>query len=166
MTERKTSRTAQVFEAVGCTALVVLMLVVFVDVAGRNLLNRPLPWATELLEVVLAVMVFVFYPLLAIRGGHITVDLVSVRPSLQVLQRVVAALAGAVLFAVIAWCVARQAQRSFSYGDASAILQIPTGWVLVMMTALSVVTVLGFAAALARVREGKHGKAVHGVLVE
>lgn len=157
MTDRLTGKLARVLEAVGCASLVTLMLVVFVDVAGRNLFNRPLPWATELLEVVLAVMVFVFYPLLALRSGHITVDLITVRPSLQVVQRLVAAVVGGVLFAVIAVCVARQAQRSFTYGDASALLQIPTGWVLVGMAVLSVVTVGGFVLVLLRARSG-HGE--------
>ena len=150
MTQGKGSGVTGALEAVGCAALVLLMLIVFVDVVGRNLFGRPLPWGTELLEVVLAVMVFVFYPLLALRGGHITVDLITVRPSLQMVQRIVAAVVGSVLFAVIAGCVARQAQRSFSYGDASAMLQIPTGWVLVGMSLLSMATVAGFGIALFR----------------
>jgi TRAP-type C4-dicarboxylate transport system permease small subunit len=137
-------------EAIGCAALLVLMAIVFVDVLGRNVFNRPLPLATELLEVVLAVMIFAFYPLLALRGGHITVDLIAVRPLLQRVQRSLAALVGAALFTVIAFCVARQAMRSFTYGDASPLLQIPTGWVLVGMSALSVVTVLAFVVAFAR----------------
>lgn len=151
MTHPRRGKAVRTLEAIGCAALLMLMAIVFIDVAGRNLFNRPLPWATELLEVVLAVMIFVFYPLLALRGGHITVDLITVRPSLQRVQRALAALVGAALFAVIAFCVARQAMRSFSYGDASPLLQIPTGWVLVGMSALSVVTMLAFLVALARV---------------
>ena len=38
-------------EGVGTAALFILMVVVFVDVVGRNLLNRPLPWGTELLSL-------------------------------------------------------------------------------------------------------------------
>ena len=64
--------------------------VVFVDVVGRNLLNRPLPWGTELLEVVLAVLIFALYPVLALRSSHITVDLIPVPRALQTPQRLLA----------------------------------------------------------------------------
>lgn len=134
----------RVLDAVGSAALLFMMLVVFVDVAGRNLINRPLPWGTELLEVVVAVMVFALYPVLALRGAHITVDLISVRAQLRPVQRWVAAVVGAVLFAVIAYCTGRQAVRSAGYGDASPLLQIPTAWVLWGMCALAAVTSLAF----------------------
>jgi TRAP-type C4-dicarboxylate transport system permease small subunit len=150
MRSRVTAVPTRLLEVAGCASLVVMMLVVFVDVAGRNLFGSPLPWGTELLEVMLAIMVFAFYPLLALRSGHITVDLIHLSPAMQRVQRLLAALVGAVLFSVIAFCVARQAARSFSYGDASPLLHIPTGWVLVGMCALSVVTVLAFVVASLR----------------
>lgn len=144
----------RLLDAVASLCLVLLMLVVLVDVVGRSVLNRPLPWGTELLEVVLAAMIFVLYPVLALGSGHITVDLISVRPALQRVQRVLAPLVGAVVFAVIGWCVARQAVRSAGYGDASALLGIPTAWVLGGMAILSAATVLAFLVAAARAARG------------
>ena len=47
-------------KAVGTLSLLALMLIVFVDVAGRNLFNSPLLWGTEVMEVLLGLMVFVF----------------------------------------------------------------------------------------------------------
>lgn len=155
---------ARTLEVVGVVALAVLMLVVLVDVAGRNLFNRPLPWGTELLEVVLAVMVFALYPLLALRSTHIVVDLLPVPAALRVPQRVLTALVGAGLFGVIAYCTGRQAVRSASYGDASALLKIPTAWVLWGMCALSVATVLGFLLAAWRRPAGP--ATVHGVALD
>jgi len=145
----------RLLDAVGSAALLLMMSVVFVDVIGRNLFNMPLPWGTELLEVVVAVMVFALYPVLALRASHITVDLITVRPSLQRVQRSVACAVGAVLFAVIAWCTARQAIRSASYGDASALLQIPTADVLWGMVVMSGATVLAFIAALVAALQGR-----------
>ncbi|WP_374665836.1 TRAP transporter small permease [Ramlibacter sp.] len=155
---------ARALEAVGVVALAVLMLVVLVDVAGRNLFNRPLPWGTELLEVVLAVMVFALYPLLALRATHIVVDLIPVPAALRLPQRLLSALVGAVLFGVIAYCTGRQAVRSATYGDASALLKIPTAWVLWGMCALSVVTALAFLVAAWR-RDATRA-AVHGVALD
>lgn len=157
-------RLQRLLELVGAASLVVLMVVVFVDVVGRNLLNRPLPWGTELLEVVLGLMIFALYPLLALRSTHITVDLVPIPAPLQRPQRLLAALVGAVLFGVIAYCTGRQAIRSAGYGDASAILQIPTSWVLWGMCALSVATVGTFIFAVWRSAPARH--ALHGVVLE
>ncbi len=151
-------------EFVGAASLLVLMAVVFVDVLGRNLLNKPLPWGTELLEVVLALMIFALYPLLALRSTHITVDLVALPARLRPAQRVLSALVGAALFGVVAYCTARQAIRSASYGDASAILQIPTSWVLWGMCALSIATAAAFLLAVWR--PAPAGQSLHGVALE
>jgi len=143
------SAAERALEWVGSATLFALMAIVVVDVAGRNLFNRPLPWGTEVLEVLLAAMVFALYPLLALRSRHITVDLIQLRPALRVVQRLAAAVVGAVLFGVVAYCCARQALRSASYGDASALLGIPTSWVLWAMAGLSALTALAFLAAVA-----------------
>lgn len=161
---RRTGGLQRALEVAGAAALLVLMLVVFVDVLGRNLLNKPLPWGTELLEVVLGVMIFALYPLLALRATHITVDLVPVPAPLRRPQRLLSALVGAVLFAVIAYCTGRQAIRSATYGDASAILQIPTSWVLWGMCALSVATVAGFLLSVWRPAPAR--QSLHGVVLE
>lgn len=146
---------AGALECVGAASLFALMLVVFVDVGGRSLFGKPLPWGTELLEVVLAAMIFCIYPLLGMRGNHITVDLISVGPRLRRVQRVLASVVGCTLFLIVAWCLGRQAMRSISYGDASALLQIPTGVVLWVMCALSAVTAIAFLLSMQRAYAGE-----------
>lgn len=135
----------------GSAALLVLMAIVFVDVVARNLFNSPLPWGTEVLEVVLGAMVFVLYPVLALRqgSGHIVVDLVPVPRAARSAQRVLAGSVSAALFGIIAWACGRQALRSAGYGDASAILGIPTAWVLGGVSALSALSALVFVAQAA-----------------
>lgn len=154
----------RVLEGFGSASLAVLMGVVFIDVVGRNLLNRPLPWGTELLEVVLAVMIFALYPVLALRSTHITVDLLRLPRALKRLQHILACLVGASLFSVVAFCTGRQAVRSAAYGDASALLQIPTSWVLWGMCALSAGTVLAFLVAIGRGRGTQ--ESFHGAMLD
>ncbi len=137
-----------VCEAVGVTALVVVMLVVLVDVVGRNALNQPLPWGTDLVEVLMAVLIFALYPVLAWRENHITVDLVPVGRALRGFQRLLSRLMGAGLFGVIAWCVARQALRAAEYGEAAPMLQLPTAWVLSGVSAMAAATALVFLLRL------------------
>ncbi|MCW5668345.1 MAG: TRAP transporter small permease [Hydrogenophaga sp.] len=143
-------RTVRALEAIGAVALLVLMVTVFIDVVGRNLFNAPLPWGTELLEMVLALMIFAIYPLLAIGFGHITVDLIQLPERMHKVQRVLGSAIGAVVFALIAWCMVRQALRAASYGEATPLLGVPLSWVLGGIGAMAVVSTLAFLLAAAR----------------
>jgi TRAP-type C4-dicarboxylate transport system permease small subunit len=147
MTKTTIRRVEQALEAASAACLLALTLIVLIDVVGRDLFNRPLSWATEILEVVVAVMVFLIYPILGYREKHITVDLIRVGPATQQAQRLVGALFGAVAFALISWCVGRQGLRAFGYGEASPILGLPLGDVLATLSALAALTVLGFLLA-------------------
>ncbi len=151
---RSEGRLAHILEGIGAACLVVLMLTVFVDVVGRNVLNRPLPWGTEILEIFLGAMIFVLYPVLALTFGHITVDLIPMPAGLRRFQRALGAAMGAVLFALIAWCLARQTVRAAGYGENTPLLGVPIAWLLGGMAMLSVVTAIAFLVAtmLAAVR--------------
>lgn len=144
---RSEGRIARVLEAFGAVCLVILMLTVFIDVLGRNLLNKPLPWGTEVLEMVLAAMIFLIYPVLAASFGHITVDLIPTPPRLRRIQRTLGAALGIPLFALIAWCLGRQAVRAAGYGEGTPLLQVPIAWLLGGMAVLAVVTALAFLMA-------------------
>jgi TRAP-type C4-dicarboxylate transport system permease small subunit len=147
-------RLIRLLEAIGAFALLVLMVTVFVDVLGRNLFNTPLPWGTELLEMVLALMIFAIYPLLALGFGHITVDLIQLPARLHRVQRVLGSVMGAVVFTLIAWCMVRQALRAASYGEATPLLGVPLSWVLGAIGAMAAVST--FAFLLAAVRTLRH----------
>lgn len=150
--QRTGGRLAHALEAIGAAALLVLMVIVFVDVVGRNMFNTPLPWGTELLEMVLAVMIFAVYPLLALGFGHITVDLIQVRPSLHVVQRVLASVIGAVVFALITFCMGRQAIRAAGYGEATPLLGVPLSWIIGGVSVMAAISTLAFLMAVARAR--------------
>ena len=144
---RSEGRIAHVLEAFGAVCLVILMLTVFIDVLGRNLLNMPLPWGTEVLEMVLAAMIFLIYPVLAASFGHITVDLIPMPVSLRRFQRTLGAALGAVLFTLIAWCLWRQTIRAAGYGESTPLLHVPITWLLGGMAVLSALTAAAFVVA-------------------
>lgn len=151
MSEHRTGGViVRAMEAIGAVSLLILMVTVFVDVVGRNLLNAPLPWGTELLEMVLALMIFAIYPVLALGFGHITVDLIQVRPGLRVMQRLLSGAIGAVVFALIAWCMGRQALRAAGYGEATPLLHVPLSWVLGAIAVLAAISALAFLQATVR----------------
>lgn len=149
-TQQNVARIARTLEVISATALLVLMFVVFVDVLGRSLFNSPLPWGTELLEIVLAVMIFAAYPLLAHSFGNITVDLIQARPSMLAGQRLLASIMGAVVFALICFCMGRQAIRAAGYGEATPLLGMPLSWIIGGVSVMAAITSLAFLLAIAR----------------
>ena len=64
-------------ERIAAFALLLMMVVVLIDVIGRGLFNAPLASGTELTEILMAVMAFLAFPLLAYRQRDITVDLLD-----------------------------------------------------------------------------------------
>ena len=156
--QQNVARITLTLEVISAAALLVLMLVVFVDVLGRNLFNSPLPWGTELLEIVLAVMIFAVYPLLAHSFGHITVDLIQARPSLLVVQRLLASMMGAVVFALICFCMGRQAIRAAGYGEATPLLGVPLSLIIGGVSVMAAITSLASLLAIARSRYADHLK--------
>ena len=147
--EGRSRRAVAVLEGASAFALLALTLVVLVDVLGRNVFNRPLPWGTEVLEVLLAGCIFLLHPVLAWQGGHITVDLLTV-PRLAPLQRWLAGLIGGVLFGVIAWALLRQALRAADYGETTPLLRMSYAWIFASMALGAALAAVAFVAALWR----------------
>jgi TRAP-type C4-dicarboxylate transport system permease small subunit len=128
-----------------------LMVLTFLDVAGRNLVNRPVNGTAELTEIGLAAIIFLMLPRVAIAGQHIVIDLVDAVAS----ERVVAWLnafasgLGAAMFFLIAWQVWVMASRSMGYDDRTPTLRIPLGPVLYAMSVFAVLVGVAFLIALA-----------------
>ncbi|MBK6864819.1 MAG: TRAP transporter small permease [Ideonella sp.] len=61
--------------AVLATVVFLLMMITFVDVVGRNLLNVPLPASFEITRLTLGMMVFVARPVVSANDEHVTIGL-------------------------------------------------------------------------------------------
>jgi len=134
------------------TALVLLMLIVLVDVLGRNLLNRPLAAGTELTELLMALMVFLAFPLLAWRQRDITVDLFDFLAGSAALARVQTALAGvvgAVVYGLLSYEATVFARRAMTNGDVTPQLQFPLSaawWTIMVLAGVAALASLVVAA--------------------
>lgn len=112
--------------------LFLLMLITFVDVVGRNLINHPLNGASELTEILLASLIFLMLPRVALRNQHIVIDLIENVASPWVLRvlDVFAAVLSAIMFFLISWQMGVLAVRALGYGDSTAALGIPIAPIL------------------------------------
>ncbi len=131
---------------VGAALLVLMMLVTFGDVIGRNL-GRPIPGAKEATQVMLAALVFVMLPLVTRVRGHIAVDLLDelVPERLKALQEAAICAMGAVALHVGAQALHMQAARAFRLGDRVAYIGVPTGPIVTFMAIACTLAALAFA---------------------
>jgi TRAP-type C4-dicarboxylate transport system permease small subunit len=116
-----------VFHWVGYVSLVGIVVVTFIDVAGRYCLNKPLLGSLEILELAMAVLggFAMFYT--TTRGGHISVDLFYVRFSRrhQIVVDRFSSIVGFVAWGIIAYQVYLLGMRMLKSGDFTNLLHIP-----------------------------------------
>lgn len=111
------------------TILLVMMLLTFVDVVARYVLNRPIAGAFEVTELLLLVLIFAGLPLVTYADEHALMDFIDrlLGPrGTAVFERGVQALCAAVMF-LLAWLVWLRADRIWAYRDATDVLRIVYG---------------------------------------
>ncbi len=119
-----------------------MMVLTFVDVVGRYLLNRPLRGAFELTELGLVVLIFAGLPLVSHADEHVTMDFIDKllgAKALGALLRAVNAVCAAVMF-FLTWQIWLKAGKIAGYGDTTDVLRIAVGpfvYFMVVMIALT-----------------------------
>lgn len=131
-------------EALAALSLFLMMGITFVDVFGRYFLNSPIDGSTEMIEVLLAVMVFMAFPLVSWKEENICVDLLDAYfPDRWVdLRQAVINLICAVSLVLVAMMNWKLAGRSIEYEEVSEILEIPLGYVTYL------ISITGFVGGL------------------
>lgn len=113
--------------ALAGAVLVALMCLTVADVAGRYFFNAPLNGVFDLTQFAVLIMTFLSFAYCAYRGAHVTIELLYDRlgTGAQFVLRRASNLAGAVLFAVIAWRAVVQSVDVREFNEASQLLTIP-----------------------------------------
>jgi TRAP-type C4-dicarboxylate transport system permease small subunit len=141
-------------EALMAIVLIAMMLLTVVDVVGRYAFNHPIPGSSEVIEYLLATLVFGTLPIASGREEHIVVDILDFlfKGRAKQVQQVLVHLAGAVCLAFIGWRLVRQALQFHGFGDVSQFLKLPyepLAWFMAALSFLSAGIVLSlFFAAL------------------
>ncbi|MBU2962431.1 TRAP transporter small permease [Citreicella sp. C3M06] len=113
--------------ALGGVLLMALMALTVVDVIGRYLFNSPLIGATELTELLLAAVIFLGLPAVALAEEHVSVDLLTDRmpPWVQPWRLALAGVFSGVVLALVTWRIWIYAGQIGSYGGATNSLRLP-----------------------------------------
>lgn len=135
---------------VSALLLFILMMLTLVDVAGRNLIRQPVPGASELTEILLALVIFLMLPRVALRRQHITIDLIGsvIGPKTTWALDFLAALLSATMFFLMAWQSWVSATKAMGYGDSTATLSIPVGPILYVIAVLAALIGVASLAAI------------------
>jgi TRAP-type C4-dicarboxylate transport system permease small subunit len=82
-----------------------VMMVTVVDVVGRYAFKRPLPGASEIIEILMALLVYIGLPVVSQRNAHIAVDMFGsiTPPALAPARDAVIRILCAGVLGVIAW---------------------------------------------------------------
>jgi len=119
-----------------------MMLLTFVDVVARYLLNRPIRGGFEVTELMLLVLIFAGLPLVSHADEHVTMDFIDriLPPAAQrALVRLVHLACAAIMF-FLAWQVWIKAGKIHGYGDTTDVLRIAVGPFVYFMDAMIALT--------------------------
>lgn len=113
-----------------CVVLGALVLLTLVDVIGRYAFNTPVSGGFELTELMVAALVFIGLPMTTERREHVEVELLSDQfgERGQTFLRRLGAVISALMLAVLAVLLAREASAKFDTGAVTNSLGVPLGW--------------------------------------
>jgi TRAP-type C4-dicarboxylate transport system permease small subunit len=144
--------------------LFVMMVLTSADVIGRYVLNAPISGAFEIVQYLMAVVVFAALPVTTASDGHQSVSLIpqTMRGSIGRAHRVFIRLVSAIALFVIAWRMAAQAQILDGSQQVSGYLQLPLAPIAAVMAAfaaLAFLIIVGKLIAAILGREDPQGDA-------
>jgi TRAP-type C4-dicarboxylate transport system permease small subunit len=126
-TVRAAHRLTTALAVLSGVALLGLMVLTTADVVGRYFFNAPIEGVFDLTQLGMVVIIFFGLAYCGMQGGHVSIEVIYnllSGPARDVLNRVTN-LAGAVLFAVIAWETIVQSIGMRELGETSNLLLIP-----------------------------------------
>jgi TRAP-type C4-dicarboxylate transport system permease small subunit len=131
------------------TLLFAMMTITTIDVVGRYLLNAPVPGGFEIVQYLMAVVVFASLPLTTAADKHLSVSLVGdqLLGRTRGIHRVFVLTLSSVALVVIAWRMTEQALILARSQQISGFLQLPLAPIALVMSALA-----GLAAVVVLVK--------------
>jgi len=126
--------------------LFAMMTITAIDVIGRYVLNTPVPGGFEIVQYLMAVVIFASLPLTTAAERHLTVSVLENRftGTTRRVYRIVMLLVSGIALLIIAWRMGVQADVLGRSKQVSGFLQLPLAPIAWIMTILS-----AFAAFIA-----------------
>ena len=119
-----------------------LVIITVIDVFGRYLLGLPLPGASEITEIILAVLVYIGLPYICRDEGHVSVSIISsnLRYSLARVHSIIINTSISIILLIIGLQLIEYGINLNSYNDITTFLEIPKApiaFILAFLTLLA-----------------------------
>ncbi len=143
---------------IGGALLLVAVAISIVSIGGRYAFSAPVPGDYELVELICAVAVFLFFPYTHSIGGNLTAEFFTsgLPRRWQAALDVVHDFIFALIAGLLAWRLGAGMVDKFHNGDMSLLIQIPLWWpytvAVLCMWLLCVVSLLRVVAGIGAVR--------------
>jgi len=128
-----------------------MMVLGTADVFGRYFFSAPIRGTSELIEILMATLVFSAFPLVTAAREHIAISLFEERWRGAARKMRLALIDAAVVACLVlfAWCAMRQGLRVASMGDVTDYLRLPKAPVFYFIALTCVLTLLWLAVRMA-----------------
>jgi len=125
-------------------ALALLILVTVIDVAGRYLLNTPLPGAFESVRALMALITFSALPLVCARNEHLRAGILDhlISPRMNRLREPAVQLISVAVLVVICWRLVQEASNKQRTGELLSAINLPLWMPIGFMALMSVAAVI------------------------
>lgn len=155
---RALARLTRALALVGGALLLVAVAITIVSVAGRYALGEPVPGDYELVEIICAVAIFLFFPYTHAADGNITAEFFTA--GLSVRRRRALDTVHDVIFAVLAALMTLRLGHglidTYHSGETSLLIRIPIWWpycfAVACMGLLTVICIWRIAANIGALR--------------
>tara|TARA_B100001939_G_C16941717_1_gene618552 strand:- start:2888 stop:3457 length:570 start_codon:yes stop_codon:yes gene_type:complete len=116
-----------------------LVIITVIDVIGRYILGLPLPGASELTEIILAILIYIGLPYICRDEGHVTVSILShsLKSNLSKLHSIIVNLLIGIILISIGIQLFLYGINLKSYNDITTFLEIPKAPIAFILSALS-----------------------------
>ena len=130
--------------------LFAMMTITAIDVIGRYAFNTPVPGGFEIVQYLMAVVIFASLPLTTAAERHLTVSIFEnrFRGTIRHIYRLVMLAISLIALAIIAWRMGVQANVLDRSQQVSGFLQIPLAPIAWVMTALATLAAVVAAGKL------------------
>lgn len=127
--------------------LFALMLLRCIDVVGRYGFNAPVPGASELTGLGLALLIFGALPIITAHSEHVSVGLLEamIGHSSRRVERTILLVTSLLALSLMAWRLWDKAGTLASYGDYTSYLNVPVAPFAYFMSAMSALAVIVIA---------------------
>ena len=144
-------------KAIMAILMFAMMAIMTVDVVGRYLLNAPVPGGFEIVQYLMAIVVFAALPLTTAADKHLSVSLIAnqLQGATKYVHRIFVLAVSAVAVVMIAWRMGEQAAILARSQQVSGFLQWPLAPIAWTMTALASLAALIVLVKLATALIGR-----------